>query len=78
MSLKLFVFTFIASLVMLSPVQAEESKTGAEPTVAPSPMEERIRAYRERVDQRELQRQVEYERRPGRNITMRSCRPVWT
>ncbi len=58
MSLKLFVFSFVASLLMLSPVHADDDETGAAQEVAPSsPLEERIRAHRERFDQRELQRE---------------------
>ena len=65
MSLKLLVFTFAAS-VLLSPVYAEEGGTGAVQDVAPSPVEERIRAYRQRFDRREMQdeqRLAESERR---------------
>ena len=64
MSLKLFFIAFAASLLMLSPVHAEEG--GAEQGVAPSPVEEKVRAYRQRFDQREMQdeqRQAEFERR---------------
>ena len=65
MSLKLSVFAFAASL-LLSPVHAEEGEAGAVQAVAPSPVEERIRAYRQRFDRREVQdeqRLAEFERR---------------
>ncbi len=62
----LYVFAFVASLVMLSPVHAEnvEAATGQDAAPGPvqqarSPMEERIRTYRERFDQRELQRRLQ-------------------
>ena len=70
MSLKLIVFAFVASLLTLSPVHAENDDAGekqeaasASVDLAHSPMEARIRAYRERFDQRELQRQEQRERR---------------
>jgi len=65
MSLKLSIFAFAASL-LLSPVHAEEGEAGAAQAAAPSPVEERIRAYRQRFERRELQdeqRQTEFDRR---------------
>ena len=77
MSLKLFVFAFVTSLLMLSPVHAENDEAVAGQAAAPgsaveaagsavetpSPIEEKIRAYRERFDQRELQRQTKQAQR---------------
>ena len=65
MSLKLSIFAFTA-LLLLSPVHAEEGGEGAAQAAAPSPVEERIRAYRQRFDRREVQddqRQAEFDRR---------------
>jgi len=61
MSLKLLFVALSASLLVLSPVHADGYEAGAAQEVAPSPLEKRIRAYRERFDQRE-QQQVGHER----------------
>ena len=65
MSLKLFVFAFVTSLLMHTPVHAENDEAAAGQAAAPGPaaeasgaMEEKIRLHRERFDQRELQRQA--------------------
>ncbi len=62
----LYVFAFVASLMMLSPVHAETVEAGAGQDASPgpaeqarSPIEERIRTYRERFDQREMQRRLQ-------------------
>ncbi len=72
MSLKLFVFLFVAPLLMLSPVFADDGETGAAQAAAPSPLEERIRAYRERFDQRDQQRE---QRRTGHELQHEQRQP---
>jgi len=73
MPLKLIIIAFAASFLMLSSVHADSRETGTAPEGAPSSLEERIRAYRERFDQRELQHQPrqtgheqQYEQRQAR------------
>ena len=53
MLLKSLSYSVLTALLLLPAVQAEESPAVAAPAAEPSnPMEERIRTYREQIDQR--------------------------
>lgn len=73
MSYRLIVFAFTSSLLMFSPVHADEEQAGASASgVTPAnTMEERIRAYRESYDRRRLQADERHEDAQARHESMR-------